>query len=155
MSQFEGSMPMPSPPPSMPNDSMSPGDMSMIMHMSFYWGKDAIILFSGWPEGSAGMHVLALLFTLSLGVAIEVLSVSSAANPGKNPILGTFTQACVHAIRMGFAYMVMLAVLSYNLGIFIAALASHAMGFFVVRARALVTPNRAGQGSSTNATAKV
>ncbi|XWS67153.1 hypothetical protein CRYUN_Cryun05aG0262800 [Craigia yunnanensis] len=125
-------MPMPNS-GSMSNDCMK----SMYMHMSFYWGKDVTVLFSGWPESNSGMYVLALLFVLLLGAAIEVLSMLQAVKPVTRPILGAFTQASVYAVRMSFAYMVMLSVMSYNLGIFIAAVAGHAIGFFVVKFRAL------------------
>ncbi|XVF76724.1 hypothetical protein PTKIN_Ptkin13bG0289500 [Pterospermum kingtungense] len=110
---------------------------SMDMHMSFYWGKDATILFSGWPESNSGMYVLAFFFVLLLGAAIEVLSMLPAIKPGTRPVLGALTQASVYAVRMCFAYMVMLSVMSYNLGIFIAAIAGHAIGFFIVKFRAL------------------
>ncbi|XP_022767630.1 copper transporter 1-like [Durio zibethinus] len=130
----DGSMDMPMPNSgSMSNDSMK----SMGMHMSFYWGKDVIVLFPGWPESNSGMYVLAIFFVLLLAATIEVLSMLPLVKPGTRPILGAFTQASVHAVRMCFAYMVMLSVMSYNLGIFIAAVAGHAIGFFVVKFRAV------------------
>lgn len=126
--------------------------MKIAMHMSFYWGKDVItILFVGWPEGNAGMYALAFLFVLLLGVTVEVLSVLATAKFGTNPKLGALIQAFVHTIRMAFAYMAMLAVMSYNLGIFIAALAGHGIGMFLVRARSrLAADGRAKQESSTS-----
>ncbi|KAB2048188.1 hypothetical protein ERO13_A13G086100v2 [Gossypium hirsutum] len=118
----------------MPNSSMK----SMNMQMSFYWGKDVIVLFSGWPDSNPGMYVLALFFVLFLGAAIEMMAMLQAAvKPGTRPILGAFIQAGVYIVRMCFAYMVMLSVMSYNVGIFIAALAGHGIGFFVVKIRAL------------------
>ncbi|EOY07358.1 Ctr copper transporter - like 1 [Theobroma cacao] len=128
-----GGMDMPTPAGSTSNGSMK----SMDMHMSFYWGKDVIVLFSGWPESNSGMYVLAIFFVLLLGAAIEVLSMLPPVKPGTKPVLGAFTQASVYAVRMCFAYMVMLSVMSYNLGIFIAAVAGHAIGFFIVKLRAL------------------
>lgn len=121
------------------HDSMDPGSMSDSgMHMSFYWGKDAIILFSGWPNGSLGMYMLAFFCVFLLAAAIEIFSVSPTAKIGThNPIAGALIQTCVYAVRMGFAYMVMLAVMSFNLGIFIAAVAGHTVGFFLVKVRAL------------------
>ncbi|XP_022744692.1 copper transporter 1-like [Durio zibethinus] len=95
----------------MSNDSMK----SMDMHMSFYWGNDVTVLFSGWPESNSGMYVLALLFVLLLAAGIEVLSMLSAVEPGTRQIFVAFTHASVYFVRMCFAYM------SYNIGIFIAA----------------------------------
>ncbi|KAH7553769.1 hypothetical protein ACOSP7_029380 [Xanthoceras sorbifolium] len=133
--------------------SMTPGSMSDggMMHMSFYWGKDAIIFFSGWPEKSLGMYVLALCFVFLLGLAVEVLSVSPQLTAGgrSNSMLGVFVQACVYGVKMGFAYLVMLSVMSYNLGVFIVAVAGHTAGFFLVKARALAVANRADPMSST------
>lgn len=118
----------------MSNSSMN----SMNMQMSFYWGKDVIVLFSGWPDSNSGMYVMALFFVLFLGAAIEMMTMLQAAvKPGTRPILGAFIQASVYIVRMCFAYMVMLSVMSYNIGIFVAALAGHGIGFFVVKIHAL------------------
>ncbi|OMO97340.1 Ctr copper transporter [Corchorus olitorius] len=125
-------MDMPMSPGSMSNDGMK-----MDMHMSFYWGKDVTIFFSGWPGNSSGMYVLAFIFVLLLGAAIEILSMLPTLKPETKPIIKALTQAGVYALRMCFAYMVMLSVMSYNLGIFIAAVSGHAFGFFVVKFRAL------------------
>ncbi|XP_048235843.1 copper transporter 6-like [Ricinus communis] len=125
------------------NMNMSSPSMDMMMHMSFYWGKHAIVLFSGWPKESLGMYLLALFFVFFLAVGIEVLSVPATANVfGSNPMMGAFIQASVYAVKMGFAYMVMLSVMSFNLGIFIAAVAGHALGFLIVKARPLALANR-------------
>ncbi|GMP85672.1 hypothetical protein CsSME_00038739 [Camellia sinensis var. sinensis] len=107
--------------------------MDMVMHMSFYWGKDVIVLFQGWPNDSLGMYILALLFVFLLAAATEVLSISPAVKPGKSPMNSGLTQAIVHALRMGLAYMVMLSVMSFNLGIFIVAVVGHTVGFFFVK----------------------
>ncbi|KAL4339746.1 hypothetical protein GQ457_08G012740 [Hibiscus cannabinus] len=118
----------------MSNSSMN----SMNMQMSFYWGKDVTVLFSGWPESKSGMYVVALFFVLFLGAAVEILTMLPAAvKPGTKPVIGAFIQTSVHAVRMCFAYMVMLSIMSYNVGIFIAAIAGHGLGFFVVKFRGL------------------
>ncbi|KAJ0027516.1 hypothetical protein Pint_35290 [Pistacia integerrima] len=113
----------------MPPGSMSGSDgdgsinstpsMDMTMQMNFYWGKDVVVLFSGWPE--------------------TVLK----------PMISLFLQASVYAIRMGLAYLVMLSVMSYNLGVFIVAVAGHTAGFLLVKARAHAAANRAVPMSST------
>lgn len=119
--------------------AMAPGSMpnnSTAMHTGFYWGKDVTVLFEGWPENSSGKYVLAFLFVLILGVIMEALSVLETAKVKTNsPKLGAFIQACVHTLGMAFAYFVVLAVMSYNVGIFIAALAGHGIGYFLVKAR--------------------
>ncbi|KAF5737201.1 hypothetical protein HS088_TW13G00079 [Tripterygium wilfordii] len=132
------------------NSTTGDMDMNMIMHMSFYWGKDAIILFSGWPNRSLGMYILALFFIFLLALSIEILSVFPTSRFGINrPLLGALGRASVYAVRMGFAYLVMLSVMSYNLGIFIVAVAGHAIGFFVVKALALATANQAISAGGT------
>ncbi|KAJ8899706.1 hypothetical protein K2173_019405 [Erythroxylum novogranatense] len=126
------------------NMNMGSDDMPM-MHMSFYWGRNAIILFSGWPKDSLGMYVLALFVVLSLAIFVEMLSVPPSYKTGTSPVVGALTQASVHAVRMGLAYLVMLAVMSFNVGIFIAAVVGHAVGCFFVKARALAIVHRGDQ----------
>lgn len=105
--------------------------------MSFYWGKDAIVLFSGWPDQDLGIYVLALLFVFLLAIGYEALSILPAVKSGYKPVVDGLIQATVYAFRMGLAYLVMLSVMSFNLGIFVAAVGGHTIGFFLVKTRAL------------------
>jgi copper transporter 1 len=143
-------------PESMSNGSMNANNRMMaMMHMSLYWGKDAIILFSGWPNQKLGMYMLALFFVFLLALAIEVLSILPAVKPGTNQIVAALTQAIIYAFRMGLAYLVMLSVMSFNLGIFIAAVAGHAIGFFLIKSRALAVAKRDDIMSPTGIIPKV
>ncbi|KAF9679981.1 hypothetical protein SADUNF_Sadunf06G0072500 [Salix dunnii] len=87
------------------------------------------------------MYILALFCVFLLAAAVEICSVSPAKIGTGNPIVGALIQTCVYAVRVGIAYMVMLAVMSFNLGIFFAAVAGHATGFFLVKVRALANQN--------------
>ncbi|KAL3536459.1 hypothetical protein ACH5RR_004920 [Cinchona calisaya] len=99
--------------------------------MHFYWGKDTEILFSGWPGNNSGMYALALIFVFSLAVLVELFSNINLIKPGSNRVAAVLFQMGIHAIRAGFAYMVMLAVISYNGGIFLAAVLGHAVGYVI------------------------
>ncbi|XP_038895621.1 copper transporter 6-like [Benincasa hispida] len=140
-------MHMDSPPPPMGPTSGDSGDdmhshemMSAAMHMSFFWGKNTQVLFSGWPGDRSGMYVIALVFVFLLAVVVEWLSywrVMTEAGP-RNVAAG-IVQTAVHGIRMGIAYMVMLALMSFNGGVFIVAIAGHSVGFLVFGSRVLKT----------------
>ncbi|KAL5180259.1 Copper transporter 6 [Glycine soja] len=121
---------------------------SMKMHMSLYWGKDAIVLFSGWPKHSVGHYILAILFVFFLAIIAEVVSNKPNIKRGTNPIIGGLAQATFYVFRISLLYLVMLAVMSFNLGIFIAAVAGHTLGFFLAKSRALALANREQESSS-------
>ncbi|XP_071717976.1 copper transporter 6-like [Rutidosis leptorrhynchoides] len=111
------------------NDSMSMGmdNKKMMTHMTFYWGKNAWILFKGWPGSSMGMYILALIFVFLLAIIIEWLTHN---NPTKsNRIMRTM----IHTLRVVFSYLVMLSVMSFNIGVFVMAVAGHAIGYYLFR----------------------
>ncbi|GJV36159.1 copper transporter 6-like protein [Tanacetum coccineum] len=122
------SMPMPT-----PNNTM--GDMNM-MHMTFFWGKDVVMLFDNWPNGNLGMYILGLFFVFVIAVLVEFLSGFTAIKTGTRPIVGVLAQSSVYGVRMALAYFVMLSVMSYNVGVFIFVVVGHVFGFFLVKYRA-------------------
>ncbi|CAJ2670613.1 copper transporter 6-like protein [Trifolium pratense] len=135
--------------PMSPGQDMSNGttNMMMNMQMSFYWGRKATVLFSGWPNNNLGMYILAILFVFFLAMTAEILSNQPPIKRGTNPLVGGLIQSCVHFFRIGFIYLLMLAVMSFNVGIFFAAVFGHTLGFFVTRSRAIYVANGEDQRS--------
>ncbi|KAL5055868.1 hypothetical protein RYX36_036550 [Vicia faba] len=115
------------------SSSSSNGTMKIhdMMHMTFYWGKDALILFNDWPAGDTGMYVLALIIVFVMSVLIELLSRTQFVKPGSNPVSAGLVQTLLHVLRVGLAYLVMLALMSFNGGVFLVAVLGHALGFLL------------------------
>ncbi|XP_043724495.1 copper transporter 6-like [Telopea speciosissima] len=137
MEHHSGTMPSPS-------EAASNGTTmvhKMTMHMTFFWGKNTEVLFSGWPGNRTGMYVLALIVVFVLSVLVEWLSHSQLIKSRTNNMVAGLLQTVMHAVRMGLAYMVMLAIMSFNIGIFIAAVAGHALGFLLFGSR-VFKPNQ-------------
>ncbi|XP_052172810.1 copper transporter 6-like [Diospyros lotus] len=107
----------------------------MFMHMSFFWGHDALILFSGWPGTHFGMYFLALIFVFVLSVLVEWLCHCRLVSDASDSLAGGLAQTAAYGVRVGLAYMVMLAVMSFNVGVFLMAVAGHALGFFLFGSR--------------------
>ncbi|GAV80567.1 Ctr domain-containing protein, partial [Cephalotus follicularis] len=110
--------------------------MMMMMHMTFFWGKNTEILFSRWPGTRTGMYVLALVFIFVLSLLVEWLSHCKLVKPGSKNLEAGVIQTFMHAIRVGLAYLVMLAVMSFNVGVLLVAIAGHGVGFFLFGSRA-------------------
>ncbi|XP_057779934.1 copper transporter 4-like [Salvia miltiorrhiza] len=98
-------------------------------HVAFYWCKEAQFLFPGWPDNKPGMYAVSLVFVFALAIFAEFLSNLNLVKPGSNRAAMVFFQTGFHAVRAGFSYLVMLAVMSYNGGVFIAAVLGHAIGY--------------------------
>lgn len=79
------------------------------------------------------MYALALILVFFLAVLVEFFSNINVIKPGFNRVAAVFFQMGINTIRAGFTYMVMLAVISYNGGIFIAAVLGHAVGYVIFR----------------------
>ncbi|KAF7805414.1 copper transporter 6-like [Senna tora] len=104
----------------------------MMMHMTFFWGTKVEILFHGWPADSTAMYALALFVIFVMAFLVECLSQSRFLinKAGSNHFLAALVQTATHAIRVGLAYLLMLALMSFNAGVFLVAVAGHAFGFF-------------------------
>ncbi|KAL2239748.1 copper transporter 6 [Sesamum indicum] len=127
-------------PPS--NGTMMMHRRHMMMHMTFFWGKNAEILFDGWPGyGHLGMYLLALALVFFLAFIVEwlsnctILRGSSSSSQRSAAAVGML-QTLLYAVRIGLAYLVMLAIMSFNAGVFLVAIAGHSIGFFLFGSRA-------------------
>ncbi|XP_031486016.1 copper transporter 6-like [Nymphaea colorata] len=125
------------------NMTMAPaggGDMhmqhhKMMMHMTFFWGKDALILFDGWPGGSLGKYLASLVIVFLVALLIEWLCFCGLARPRKpSPVTGLL-QTAIYTLRVGLSYLVMLALMSFNVGVLLVAVAGHAVGFLIFGSR--------------------
>lgn len=103
----------------------------IMMHMTFYWGNEAEILFSGWPGTRPGMYALALIFVFTLGVLAEWLTHSRLIKEGTTNVATAIIKTIAHAIRVSLGYLLMLSLMSFNVGIFLAAVAGQALGFLL------------------------
>ena len=117
---------------SQPSTMNNPMVMSQ---MTFFWSKNAYILFSGWPGTSTGMYVLALIFIFVLSIFVEWLSHCQLIKPGPKHVVVGVVQTILHALRVGLDFLIMLAVMSFNGGVFLVAVAGHTVGFLLFGSR--------------------
>lgn len=110
---------------------MDMGDGMGDTHMTFFWGENAQILFSGWPGNRGGMYALALIVVFVLAVLIEWFNSCRVISPGWSRVVAGLVRTAMHALRVGLAYVAMLAVMSFNVGVLIAVVLGHAVGFLL------------------------
>ncbi|KAF5193829.1 Copper transporter [Thalictrum thalictroides] len=104
---------------------------SMMMQMYFYWGKTVTLLFSGFPGDKLGLYILALILVFLAAVIVEWLSSAKLYTSGPNYVGTAFLQTFIHGLRVALAFLIMLCVMSFNVGVFIAAVLGHTIGFLI------------------------
>ncbi|KAF5751410.1 copper transporter 1-like [Tripterygium wilfordii] len=112
------------------------GDMGMGMdmemnHMTFFWGKNVEILFHGWPGHNSGMYELSLIVVFALAVIVEWFSHCQLIKADTNYVTAGLVRTIMHALRAGVSMLLMLAVMSFNGGVFLAAVVGHTVGFLL------------------------
>ena len=126
----------------------------MMMQMTYYWGSNVTVLFTAWnTEGDDLYYSITLIFLFLAAVASEAWSAVSAYYRGytttqlhgvKAPTskiatyIGTrqqnllfFFGAFFYTIKLILGYQLMLAVMTYNVGISIAIFVGAFVGNFV------------------------
>uniref|UniRef100_A0A1D1YPP5 Copper transport protein n=1 Tax=Anthurium amnicola TaxID=1678845 RepID=A0A1D1YPP5_9ARAE len=113
---------------------MGGGHKMSYTHMTFFWGRKSEILFKGWPGDRGGFYALALVVVFLLGLLVEWLSHCRliTTRGARWPRLAAgLLRAALHTLRVGLAYLLMLAVMSFNVGVLVVAIAGHAVGFLL------------------------
>ncbi|VVB16490.1 unnamed protein product [Arabis nemorensis] len=117
-----------------------------LIHPTFYWSYNCEVLFPGWPGSNRAMYALALIFVFFLAFFAEWLvrcsDAASNVKPGADKLAKVAFRTAMYAVKSGFSYLVILAVVSFNGGIFLAAVLGHAFGFVVFRGRAFRSVGR-------------
>nr|CAB3478436.1 unnamed protein product [Digitaria exilis] len=112
------------------------------IHMTFFWGSKSEILFTGWPGANGAMYAAALVAVFAVAFLLEflgsrrldsLLPAAAAAGSNRRAAAGT-SRAAVHAVRVGGSYLLMLALMSFNGGVLLVAVAGHAAGFLAFKA---------------------
>ncbi|XP_030521712.1 copper transporter 6-like [Rhodamnia argentea] len=117
---------------------MHPRKKMGMMHMTFFWGHNAEVLFDRWPGTDPKMYAVSLAFVFAMAALVELLScckLIGRAGSDCNFAAGIF-RTVLYTVRCGLNYMVMLAVMSFNGGVFLAAVGGHALGFLAFGYRA-------------------
>ncbi|CAL0304460.1 unnamed protein product [Lupinus luteus] len=100
------------------------------VHTTFYWGHKMDILFHCWPGDSAAMYAVALIVVFAMAVVVEWLSYTNIVKV-KNDVVKGLLKTGIYGVRSAVSYMVMLAVMSFNGGVFVVAIVGHVIGFLI------------------------
>ena len=134
-----------------------------MMHMTIYWGTSATILFDGWRTSAWTGYLLSLLalflvaafyqYLEAFRIRFKLLSGAKAADPPLPPPAGSDARApllapiafaggrssarvataALFGVNAGVGYLLMLAVMSFNGGVFIAVVVGLAAGYLAFR----------------------
>ena len=106
-----------------------------MMHMTFFWGKNTEVLFDGWPGTSLTMYWVCLASIFVTSALSEWISRCGVMKVGPASFGGGLVQTLVYTVRACLSYLIMLAVMSFNGGVFLAAMAGFGLGFMIFGSR--------------------
>ncbi|XP_020571351.1 copper transporter 5.1 [Phalaenopsis equestris] len=122
-----------------------------MMHMTFYWGKTVTILIDSWRTDSWLSYLLSLVALLLASAFYQYLEdrrvrfkLLSKSNPSSLEIpflsraaagrsMASVSAAVLFGVNAAIGYLLMLAVMSFNGGVFLAVVIGLALGYFAFR----------------------
>ncbi|KAJ7236106.1 hypothetical protein O6H91_01G124700 [Diphasiastrum complanatum] len=127
-----------------------------MMHMTFYWGKGVTLLIDQWITRTWLQYGLSLLLLFVAGVIQESLSrrrarVAAAVrnllaahskserevpllrdqHERSHPRLVNALDALLYGINVALSYLLMLAIMSFNGGVFVSIVLGHTLGYYL------------------------
>ncbi|EFJ13071.1 hypothetical protein SELMODRAFT_123191 [Selaginella moellendorffii] len=136
-----------------------------MMHMTFYWSKNATILFDGWITKTWLGYILSLaaLFLAALFneyvVSRRILLIQASKSPGglRKPLMGDCTEpppssidgraveSILFVVNSALGLLLMLAAMSFNGGVFVSIVVGLGVGYFVFRSGDRIGSGAAGR----------
>lgn len=123
-----------------------------MMHMTLYWGKQVTLLFDSWKTDSWFSYSLTLLACILFASFYQYLedrrirfkSLASATNPAYSaavPLLekmrrskpAKIASAVLFGVNSAIGYLLMLAIMSFNGGVFLAIVSGLTAGYLIFR----------------------
>ncbi|KAK2965575.1 hypothetical protein RJ640_018741 [Escallonia rubra] len=124
-----------------------------MMHMTFYWGRSVTLLFDSWKTDSWTSYSLSVLACLLFSAFYQYLedrrlrfkrfsSRSGAGAIDDTPLLqqkliagrpARIAGALLFGVNSAIGYMLMLAVMSFNGGVFVAVVLGLTLGYLLFR----------------------
>ncbi|KAJ9694844.1 hypothetical protein PVL29_010359 [Vitis rotundifolia] len=103
-------------------------------HSTFWFGRtNVMILFPGWPAHTLSHFYLALFVAFMLALLADFYALSSVFEPKLAP-KRLLSHATTYCLRMYLTYLVILSVVTFNIGVFLAVIAGHVIGYLAVMA---------------------
>ncbi|XP_052178922.1 copper transporter 1-like [Diospyros lotus] len=96
------------------------------MDMAFSWGKNT---------ESQSSYIVELVSVFLLSILVESLSHTRFISSMTSRVGAGLLQTLMYGVRMALAYLVMLAVMSFNVGVLLVAVAGYSVGFFIFGSR--------------------
>ncbi|KAJ8505561.1 hypothetical protein OPV22_006447 [Ensete ventricosum] len=127
-----------------------------MMHMTFYWGKKVTILFDSWRTNSWVGYLLSLIALFAVAAFYQYMEdrrvrfrILARSKPSPAPGIGApfllpvaasrlgsparFASAILFGVNSAIGYLLMLAIMSFNAGVFIAVVVGLAVGYLLFR----------------------
>ncbi|KAJ4789882.1 Copper transporter [Rhynchospora pubera] len=114
---------------SLPAPAMKMSSSMKYMHMTLFWGKNSIILFKDFPGSNTGHYILALIIVFACAAGVEFLSQCRLIGPRWQRMAAGLARTVMHTVRVGLYYMLMLALMSFNVGVLLVSILGHAIVF--------------------------
>ncbi|RVW83450.1 Copper transporter 4 [Vitis vinifera] len=110
-----------------------------VAHTSFWVGTNVMVLFPGWPGNYSLLHYyLALLLVFVLALLTPICGMCSMPANEQMAPMTLLLYAMRHGLRKCLFYLVVLSVVTFNVGVFLAAIAGHVIGYFALSTLCLV-----------------